>query len=581
MINPNYKNNTYLEEYREAIRSGKIQAGYELIDLLDMLLEEKDSGEYVYNTEQADIRIDFIEHCCFLTKAEYYGKPFKLELWEKAYITATYSFYMDLIVSVDDDGKPIYDLVRRFTESLLLIARKNGKTELMAAIALAELVCGGNAMDICVGSNDDEQSKILFTAIGSMKEQADPKETFLQMTQKVIRTKNKSSLFRLSERMRNLEGRLLPRVYLDEVNMMAREAKMARSAIQSTSVLNDALVFYLTSEGFVVDGYLDDLTKRGRKIIKGESDEKRFLPWMYTQDESPEEMFAALDRADYDPEWWKVYQKSNPNIGKVKKISYVMQELEKAKEDSAHRIWVLNKDFTYKVSGAASWLSSDLYTYEQEPWTLEDFRDCVCIVGVDMAEAVDLNAVTLLFMKRNGAEIDPTMYLHHHFFVPEGKVKTTDDDFDYEGAAKEGHLTILPGDIVDTSVIADYLMELQTNYGIIPMVTGYDLKFAVQFKQQMAAYGYPAEVIIQAAPVLNNSIRYMEQLYRHKRINYNLHPVQRWCLGNASLLVNSQNQALIVKAGGDRRNRIDGPVSTAICLETYLRHRSEFINYIK
>lgn len=576
MIKPDYQNNTWLEQYREQIRIGKIKAGHNLIDLLDMLLEEKDSGEYVYNTQEADIRIEFIESCCFLTKAEYYGRPFRLELWEKAYITATYSFYMNMVVTVDDDKNKVYGLVRRFTESLLLIARKNGKTELMAAIALAELACAGNAIDICVGSNDDEQSKILFTATASMKEQADPKETFFKMTQKVIRAANKSVMFRMSDKMRNLEGRLLPRAFIDEACMMNADAKLARSVIQSTSVLNDALVFYLTSEGMIVDGFLDGLTARGRKIIKGESEEKRFLPWMYTQDEPEEEIFRAMDRDE-----WEIFEKSNPNIGKIKKISYIYQELEKAKTDAAHKIWVMNKDFTYKTTTASSWLEYKHYTYEQEPWSLEDFRDCVCIAGVDMAEAIDLNAITLLFMKRNGTEIDPRMYLHHHFWVPQGKVDSTDDGFDYKGNAENGFLTITPGDIVDTSVIADYLLELQNTYGIIPMVSGYDLKFAVSWKQAMQAYGYPTEVIVQAASVLNNSIRYAEQLYRHQRINYNSHPVQRWCLGNASLMVNSQNQALIVKKDNDRRNRIDGPVSTAICLETYLRHKSEFINYIK
>ena len=576
MLNPEYKNNTYLEDYRAAIRDGKINAGHELIDLLDKLLEEKDSGEYTYNTEEADIRIEFIESCCFLTKAEYYGRPFILELWEKAFITAAYSFYMMTITSVDEDDKEVYGLVRRFTEILLLIARKNGKTELMAALAFAELVCAGNAMDICVGSNDDEQSKILFTAVGTMKEQADPHETFLKMSQKVIRTKNKSTLFRMSDKMRNMEGRLLPRAYIDEACMMSKDAKLARAVVQSTSVLNDAMVFYLTSEGMIVDGFLDSLTKRGREFIKGESDERRFLPWMYTQDEPEAEIFAAAEDGN-----WKLLQKSNPNIGKIKKLSYIYQELEKAKTDRAHRLWVMNKDFTYKQTTAAAWLDYELYTYPQEQWTLEDFRDCVCIAGVDMAEAVDLNALTLLFMRRNGEEIDPTFYLFHHFWIPEGKTKVTDDKFDYKAAAESGDLTIVPGDIVDTSIIADYLLELQTNYGIIPMIAGYDLKFAVAFKQKMQAYGYPTEVIIQAPAVLNNAIRYTEQLFRSKSINYNTHPVQKWCLGNASLMVNQQNQALIVKRDNDRRNRIDGPVSTVICIETYIRHRSEFINYIK
>lgn len=567
----------YILEYYDEIKKGNIIAGNEMKTLLRKLIREMKSEEYRMDFREADIRIDFIEHNCKLTKAEFYGQPFILELWEKAFITAVYGFQMYRIVTLDDDRKEVYGWVRRFTEVLLLLARKNGKSELQAALAFADLILAGRGMDICVGSNDDEQSKILFMAVSSMREQADPKQRIVSETQKIIRCKNKNTIFRMSEKMRNIEGRLLARGYIDEVCMMNRDAKIARAIIQSTSVLNDPLITYITSEGMIIDGYLDYLTDRGRKILREETDgDKRFLPWFYTQDETEAELFKALD----DPDGWRIYEKSNPNLGKIKKISYLIDEMEKAKEDRAHKIWVLNKDFTMKQSTSVSFLDYDNYAYKQEKWTLEDFRGCVAIYGVDLAETTDLNAITMLLirLKENG-ELDDTFYVHNMFFIPSEKLKTHDDNFDYE--ANKKYFRVFDGIALNTEVVADYMYEMYQTYGIIPAYCGYDMKFDMQFRKKMEYYGFEHEVILQNSAVLNNAIRHTEKLFLHKKVNYNNNPVMQWNISNAALQVDSKGMALLVKANNDRRNRIDGIVSFVIAIETYNRHRAEFQQYAK
>ena len=82
----------YLLQYREAIRSGEIIAGFDMIQELDNLIADLDNPEYRYDTHDAEIRIDFIEHCIRLTKAPFYGKPMELMLWEKAFIEVVFSF---------------------------------------------------------------------------------------------------------------------------------------------------------------------------------------------------------------------------------------------------------------------------------------------------------------------------------------------------------------------------------------------------------------------------------------------------------------------------------------------------------
>ena len=144
--------NYYLVEYREAIRRGEILAGLELIDELDRLIEDLDNPRYIYDTRDAYERIDFMENCIKLTKSPFYGKPMKLMLWQKAFIEVVYSFKMS------ETG---FD---RFKKVLLLIARKNTKSETCSALGNAEFILGPDGADIVCSSNDENQASILYDA---------------------------------------------------------------------------------------------------------------------------------------------------------------------------------------------------------------------------------------------------------------------------------------------------------------------------------------------------------------------------------------------------------------------------------
>lgn len=107
--------NGYLEEYYKQIMDGTIIAGHEMKLELSKLMEEMQDDRYIYDTHDADLRMDFMEHCVKLTKSPFYGKPMELMLWQKAWISAMYGFKM------------AEDLTDRFRRILLLIARKNTK----------------------------------------------------------------------------------------------------------------------------------------------------------------------------------------------------------------------------------------------------------------------------------------------------------------------------------------------------------------------------------------------------------------------------------------------------------------------
>lgn len=138
--------NSFLLEYAARIEAGEIIVGRELWQELQNLKEDMTSDAYLYDTQDALIRMDFMEHCIRLTKSPFYNKPMVLMLWQKAFIEAVYSFKMS-----DTTW-------RRFKRVLLLIARKNTKSETCSALGTTELAIGKAGMDIVCASNDDSQA---------------------------------------------------------------------------------------------------------------------------------------------------------------------------------------------------------------------------------------------------------------------------------------------------------------------------------------------------------------------------------------------------------------------------------------
>jgi phage terminase large subunit-like protein len=131
---------------------------------------------------------------------------------------------------------------------------------------------------------------------------------------------------------------------------------IAKSIEQSLSLKDEPLFINLTTEGFVVDGYLDAVLKRARAIIAGEDDgiaAERTLPWLYTQD-SEQEIWQ--NRASW--------VKSNPSLGIVKKWEYLDEQIDLAKDSKADRIFILCKDFNIKQNSAQSWLNIEDYDYK-------------------------------------------------------------------------------------------------------------------------------------------------------------------------------------------------------------------------
>ena len=560
---------SFLLDYRSAIRSGEIKAGMDMVQELDRLIEDMENPEYKYDTHDAEIRIDFIEHCIKLTKSPYYGKPMKLLLWQKAFIEALYSFK---IKSVDT-----CEWIDRFTEALLLISRKNGKSESIAALQLAELILGREGSDIVCSGMDDGTADLAYQAIDTMRLMIDPKQVDTWRNQKGIKCiVNGSHIYKLSASTRQREGRNIDYAGIDEVWSLPADGDIYKSIQQSTSVKEKFKIIMFGSEGFVVDGFLDKKRDEYSKIIAGEDDTeaaKRKLPWMYTQDSEQEVWQTNAD--GISPAW----EKSNPSIGKIKKFGYLRDRVDEARKSRVDRLFVLCKDFNIKQATATAWLMAEDYRYPAT-FDIDDLRGCICLGAVDLSETTDMTSARALIIKKDSR----TRYILQHYWIPEGKLESSDDKnagAQYREWARQGLLTICDGNDIDLTQVADWFYSLYKDYGIMLYKCGYDVRFSKEFLRQMETYGFECEIVLQSKQTLSNAIKLCENDFKSRAINYNENPVDMWTLGNAALEVDNYGFCQIVKIKGQPGKRIDGAVTYAIIYEMLRRYRSEIIALAK
>lgn len=551
--------NGFLEEYYQQIMDGKIIAGWELKNELSKLMEELDSDRYIYDTTDADLRMDFMENCVKLTKSPFYGQPMKLMLWQKAFISAMYGFKM------------AEDLTDRFRRVLLLIARKNTKSETCSGLALTELITGNDGADIVCSSNDDNQANILYVAIDTMRLMIDPKQKDTLKNQQWIKCKiNGSKVFKLSDRTRNKEGRNIDFAIVDEVHEM-KDNVIIKSIEQSQSLKPNPKLILITTEGFVNGGFLDEELIKARKILNGEDDSisaERYLPWLYTQD-SEQEVWQ-------DPASW---QKSNPTLGIVKRWDYLQEQVDAARRSKADRMFTLSKDFNFKVSNSEAWIMGELLDYSRV-YNLEDFRGSIAIGGVDLAETTDMCSAKILLLKPD----DGTKYIHQMYWIPESKLSQSDDKESgakYEEWARQGLIRIHEGNEVDVSAVADWFLELYKDHGIKLFKCGYDQRFAKEFLKRMDDYGFECEMIYQNRYVLSSPMRLVEADIRDQLIAYNDNPIDRWCLSNTSVQVWDTGHIMPVKIKGQAARRIDGTLSLIMAYEMLRRYKTEIMNTLR
>lgn len=546
---------SYIREYWDAIQKKEVVVGYWIRMQVRNLVEDMDDPRYIFDPEPAHKRMKFEETFCLQSKAPYYMKPIRLTLWQKAFWEAVYAFKMA------DTG------LRRFTEALLEIARKNGKSTMFAADATADLFIGPGGSDICCASNDDAQARLIWSEVAGMRERLDPKRTITKPTLVELKnTRRNITIFRMSSKTQNKDGRIISKTLMDESHDIREEngaSEIAEACDRSMSSQEEPLFLGCSSQGFNREKYLDKKIQYAKGVIRGEIDDEHFLAFLFEQDS---EMEIWTDEASWE--------KSNPSLRYgIKKAAKLRRDMEKAKIDKATRIHMLTKDFNIPQSNAETWLMLEDYEYPQADINMEDLRGAYYLGAVDLSATTDLsNAKALVMLPGSKKKIILSQY-----FIPESKLEESDDKeagASYSDWARAGYVTIHEGNEVNLSDVADWFFRLYKQYGMKPLKIGYDQRFAKVFLDRCEEYGFDVEMLAQGR-YLSNAMKLTEADLKHRVIEYGGNPVEKWCLGNTCCEVDGIGNIQPRKIPGQNAKRIDGAVTLIMAEEMYRRHGAE------
>lgn len=547
--------NNYILAYYQAIKDGTVTVSKWVVMIYEIIIRGLENKSFYYDSKKATAAVKFIENFVRHHEGPLAPQRLKLELWEKALVQVMFGI-------VDKEG------LRQFREVVLVVARKNGKTLLCAAIAeYCTFLDGEYGGRIYFCAPKLEQSNLCFNAYY----QSITKEPVLdKMAQKrrtdVYVAETNTTAKPLAFSAKKSDGFNISLAIADEFASWQGDAglKFYEVIKSSQGARKQPLIIAASSAGYVNEGIFDELIKRSTRYLLGNSKEARLLPMLYMID---------------DPKKWNdinELRKSNPNLGVSVSVDYMLEEIAIAEESLSKKAEFLTKYCNIKQNSSQAWLSAQ--TIEKscgEKINLEDFRECYAVGGIDLSLSVDLTAAVVI-IEKNGI-----LNVVAKFFLPSDKLEeaTARDGLPYQMFIQKGFLQLSGDNTVDYQDCFNWFREMVEKYRIYPLKTGYDRYCAQYLVKDMQAYGFHMDDVWQGfnlSPVINEA----EGLFKDGRINIGDNDLLKVHLLNSAIKSDSDSlRRRLVKVS--EKDHIDGMAALLDALTVRQKYYEEVGRQLK
>lgn len=556
-------------KYMDDVLAGRIVACKKIKKLCSIIRPRIEAGYkcWHYDPEKAVRPVRFVERFCCQPEGRM-GVHLVLEPFQMFVIEVLFGF-------VDDNG------FRQFNELLWVVARKNGKTSLSAALALYMLMKDGEFAPQCYSAaTSKDQASLLYGSMMRMKNQSPQLAKRLRKGTVVSRDcdgliceYNEGYFTPLSSQTKSLDGLNVHFAAIDEVAAIT-DRDVYDLIKQATPARDQPLIIEITTNGFVRDNFFDDQYDYASGWLDGKVEDDHFLPVIYELD----------DRTEWTDE--SRWIKANPGLGTIKKVDALRGYVNKAKQDPSFLPTVLTKDFNLPENKASSWLRYDeavnRVTFN---WHEKKFR--YCIVGFDASDSIDLTAAQA-FMMTPG---DDHIYEMSMYWVPEealdrriraGK-RNERDSVPYTKWIADGLVRKVPGNKIDHRVIFEWMNELRDEYDIWPFALGYDKWHLTDDSWRSMAESFVGkkrlEPIRWGAQTLSIPMKQIRADYEAHRIIDNDNPVNQWSRMNVAVQIDRNDNYLPCKGNGST-GRIDGFAAELCAYIALQRHWDEYVGSI-
>lgn len=544
----------YITQYNDLLQRGEIPACRRIKAVYARLAAETAApGKYIFDEAKASRPIAFIEKFCRHSKGEWAGKPVALELFQKAFIQALFGFV---------DAKTG---LRRYREAFFLVGRKNGKSTLLAGLALYMLVADGEGgAEVYSTATKYAQARLLFDECHNMIKQSPALSKHIRKRKSdLYYLPTMSKLQPLSRNSDSLDGLNASFVIMDELHGV-KDRNLYEVMRQSQSARREPLLVMITTAGTVRECIFDDMYNHACEVADGVISDETFLPVLY-----------ELDKRDEwtDPDAWA---KANPSLGAIKKLDDLQIKVQRAKQNPVELSGVLCKEFNIRETVKTAWLSFDAIN-NTDTFDLEAFRGAYCIGGVDLSITTDLTCASLLFMRRG----EDTKYIRQMYWLPADRLqeRVQQDKIPYDKWFERGLLRLCSGNSINYADVTAWFMETVQQYELFPAWVYYDSYSARYFVEEMQMQGFTMIRCIQGAKTLSLPMQMLGADLQAHKVNYNNNPILKWCLTNTGIQTDRNGNIVPVK-NQSTRQRIDGTAALLDCYVGLYEHYNEYTGAI-
>ncbi|WP_277669047.1 terminase large subunit [Caproiciproducens galactitolivorans] len=468
----------YIYEYYSKIRSGEITVGKWVLLIYEIIVNGLQKGEFFFNAKKANKAIKFIENFCHHCEGR--EDLLKLELWQKACVSVIFGI-------VDADG------LRVFREVFIVIGRKNGKTLFASAvIAYMAYLDGEYGAKIYCLAPKLEQANIVYDNFFQMiKKEPELSDLSRKRRSDIYIEESNTVIKPLAFNAKKSDGFNPHLVVNDEVASWRGDAGLKQYEVMKSALgaRRQPLILSISTAGYENDGIYDELMKRSTAFLKGNSKERRLLPFLYMID---------------DVEKWndiEELKKANPNMGVSVFPDFFKEEIAIAENSLSKKAEFLTKYCNIKQNSSIAWLDYKVVADAEAEVKLEDFKNSYAVGGIDLSQTTDLTAATVI-IERAGK-----LYAFTQFFMPANRVETAQavDGVPYDIFIKKGIVKLSGENHVNYKDVYDWFVMLKEKYCIYVLKIGYDRYSAQYLIDDLKAYGFHTDDVWQGenlAPVI-------------------------------------------------------------------------------
>jgi phage terminase large subunit-like protein len=509
-------------------------------------MSNSSSGDgFWFDEKAADRAVDFIERFCTHVKGDLGGKPFLLEGWQKD----------DIIRPLFGWKKP--DGRRKYRTCYVEIPRKNGKSNLSAAIALYMLFADGEpGAEVISAAGDRAQANIVFSIAQEMVHN----NRHLRERGKVLRSsiEYKSSFYKsISAEASTKHGFNCHAVIFDELHTQPNR-DLWDVLVTSTGARSQPLIIALTTAGHDRNSICFEVHEYARQVKQGTIVDDTFLPVLYHADEADD---------------WRVestWQKANPGYGSICKKEYFEQESKKAQTIPSYLNTFLRLNLNIWTSAEHAWIPDDIFMQGATEIPHDRLHLLPCFGGLDIASTQDLTAFSMLFRDDDR----DCFYLVLHQFVNQEKAesKKLSAGIDYLRWAKEGHITVTPGNVTDFRYVRDHIVEMCAQYDIRSI--GYDPRFSTYLVSELVDNGIEMRPMAQNITMMNGPTKEFEMQMMKGNIIHGGNEVLRWQMASAVVYTDVNENKRVTKERNEAK-KVDGVIASIIAMNEYAHWRTD------